>query len=180
PAGRGCEPPRPAGRSVARRRDADGGSPASGRGRQEGGDRAGAPEGPRLLPVRRRHALRARGGNLAAERRLAREVVEERAEQAVRALRTRDPHSLAGCVRADDLGPDRDHLDTIELLSEYGTLDTAMDDGQVRLGPEDPRERRGGSPEESRVEPRLPRRVRAADVDRCTALARELVHPLEQ
>ena len=79
---------------------------------------------------------------------LAREVVQERAEQPVEALRARDAHLLAGRVRADDLGADRDHLDAGQLLAEDGAFEPAVDDCRARA-----RCRRGGrrSPSPSRA-----------------------------
>ena len=72
--------------------------------------------GARVLPIGRGDALYPRGRDAPRSDRLAGEVVEQHAQQAVEALRRRDAEPLAGSVRADDLGAERDHLDAWELV----------------------------------------------------------------
>ena len=107
---------------------------------------------------------------------LAREVVQQRAEQAVEALRARDAHPLAGRVRADDLRPDRDHLDAGQLLAENGALETAVDDRERRLRSEQPGVRRLRRRQERRVEVGLPRWIGTPDLDLGSAEPGEGVH----
>ena len=117
----------------------------------------------------------------AAAARLAREVVQERAEQPVEALRARDPHLLAGRVQADDLGPDRDHLDAREPLAEHGALEPAVDDRRARARVRTAAvyvDCRGA--EELGVEPRLPGRIRAPHLDLRSAESRERLHRRER
>ena len=90
---------------------------------------------------------------------LAREVVEERAEQTVEALRRRDAEPLAGGVRADDLGAERDHLDTGELASDHGALEAAVNHFERRRYAEQTLEGRSRALEQRRS------RGRAATAD---------------
>ena len=82
---------------------------------------------------------------------LAREVVEQRAEQPVEALRARDAHLLARRVQADDLRPDRDHLDARRASGRArrtrGRRGRPTSSGST---PEEPREGRRRSPQEQR------------------------------